>query len=65
MTDARPRGRPYEGERIAVRIPPGLLNDIDNTGAELGLTRAEMLRTILRDWQRSTILAEWDAADAP
>jgi hypothetical protein len=47
----RGRGRPSEGERVEVRLPADLLAELDAAAAELGWTRAVMIRTALRGWQ--------------
>ena len=41
------RGRPSEGVRVDVRIPSGLLAVIDAAAKRDGVTRAEMIRTML------------------
>ncbi len=43
------RGRSTTGTRIAVRIPPDLLANLDRRALDQGITRAEMLRTICND----------------
>jgi metal-responsive CopG/Arc/MetJ family transcriptional regulator len=46
-TVTRGRGRPAVGERIAVRLPQDLLDDIDLRARILGRSRASVIRSIL------------------
>jgi len=43
----RGRGRPAVGERIAVRLPQDLLDDIDLRARILGRSRASVIRSML------------------
>jgi hypothetical protein len=43
------RGRPAIGERVEVRIPPDLLARLDAEAARQGITRAELVRDIVKE----------------
>jgi metal-responsive CopG/Arc/MetJ family transcriptional regulator len=43
----RPIGRPPIGLRVAVRLPPSLLAEIDDRADAAGVTRAEAIRVLL------------------
>lgn len=49
MSERRGRGRPTTGERVAVRLPPELLERIDTLAAVNGVARAEQIRRLLTD----------------
>lgn len=40
-------GRPRTGTPVLVRIPPDLLEAIDEMAADLDMTRAEIIRSLL------------------
>ena len=40
-------GRPPVGEPITVRLPPGLLRDVDRHAAAAGMSRAAYLRALI------------------
>lgn len=42
------RGRPSEGRRVAVRLPPDVLVLLDRRAERAGITRAQVMRDILR-----------------
>jgi hypothetical protein len=46
-TVVRGRGRPAVGERVAVRLPPDVLDDIDRRARILGRSRASVIRSML------------------
>jgi predicted DNA-binding protein len=48
------RGRPRIGERIAFRLPEPLLAALDDRAAAAGLTRAEVLRSIVEQSLRAS-----------
>ena len=50
MSASVKRGRPSTGVPVLVRIPADLLERIDRQAIQAGITRAEMVRTILADW---------------
>lgn len=43
------RGRPSVGPVITVRIPPDLLARLDAEAARQGITRAELVRDIVKE----------------
>lgn len=43
------RGRPAIGERVEVRIPPDALARLDAEAARQGITRAELVRDIVKE----------------
>jgi metal-responsive CopG/Arc/MetJ family transcriptional regulator len=46
-TAVRARGRPAVGERVAVRLPPDVLEDVDRRARILGRSRASVIRSML------------------
>jgi metal-responsive CopG/Arc/MetJ family transcriptional regulator len=46
-TIARRRGRPGVGERVAIRLPQEVLDDIDRRARILGRSRASVVRSLL------------------
>jgi metal-responsive CopG/Arc/MetJ family transcriptional regulator len=50
MTASIKRGRPSTGVPVLVRIPPDLLDQLDQAAAEEGNSRAEHLRQIIAYW---------------
>jgi len=47
---ARGRGRPTTGTRIEVRVPSDVLAAIDEYCQNVGMSRAELVRSILVAW---------------
>lgn len=47
MTATRRRGRPEVGPRIAVRLPPELIDRIDQRAEDENVPRAEVIRRTL------------------
>lgn len=50
MTADTPRGRPAEGIKIQVRVPADLLDVLDLEAEMHNISRAELVRGILREW---------------
>lgn len=48
MAAMPPRGRPPVGDRIEVRLPADVLHDLDTDATELRVSRAEVVRRIIR-----------------
>jgi len=47
VDSSRRRGRPAEGRRVAVRLPPAAIAALDARAAVRGTTRAHVLRDIV------------------
>ena len=45
-----PRGRPPIGDKLTVRIPPDMRDELDAYAAKWDVPVAEAVRMILRDW---------------
>jgi hypothetical protein len=50
------RGRPAPGVKVQVRIPEHLLDAVDVGAEDAGISRAAMIREVLRDWARTPIV---------
>jgi hypothetical protein len=57
---SRRRGRPTEGERVTVRLPPETIAEIDHLAERAGSTRAQAIRDLIA---HAMATPEYDGVD--